>query len=64
MFPFIVVNDGAYGISFDIVMADTPEEAYKLSGATNAFWELNVIDLRNFADQRNRVVYTEQPTGG
>ena len=64
MYPFIVVNDGAYGISFDIVMADTPEEAYKLSGATSAFWELSVIDLRDYASRRNEVVYTEQPTGG
>jgi len=65
MYPFIVVNDGAYGISFDIVMADTPHEAYCLSnngGSSN--WELCVIDLRDYANRRNEVVYTEQPTGG
>ena len=66
MYPFIVVQDGAYGISFDIVMADSPLDAQIISRGEHKVsldW-FTAIDLRDFADKRNMVVYTEQPTGG
>jgi hypothetical protein len=64
MYPFIVVSDTNYGIAFDIVMADTEDEAKKIATRDGIAWKESwVIDISKI-DCQHTVAYTEKPTGG
>lgn len=61
MKTFIVVQDGAYGISFEIVRAESKERAMELTGGEK--WGY-AIDLSEYDSWEEGIVYTEPPTGG
>ena len=60
MKTFIVVHDGAYGISFDIVRAESEEDAKTLVGSIDGY----CYDMSEYNNHPRGVVYSEQPTGG
>lgn len=59
---FILVEDGAYGISFTIVRAESEKEARELSGITSS--DSPCYNFSEFSDSPKGVVYVEEPTGG
>lgn len=58
---YIAVYDGAYGISFSIIKAESLEMAKELAGD----YAQSVIDLSDYDNATmNMILWTEQPTGG